>query len=66
MSERELQELAEIEQNDQVATVENDPFKPWHIPQESMTYNDLTKTAWYQLWSANNADKLARIQVTEF
>jgi len=66
MSERELQELAEIEQNDQVATVENDPWKAWETLPGTMTYKDLTKTAWYKLWRANNADKLARIQVTEF
>jgi len=66
MSERELQELAEIEQVDQVATVENDPWKPWHTTPGTMTYKDLINGEWYKIWKASNADKLARIQVTEF
>jgi hypothetical protein len=66
MSEHEIIELNEMIESDQMATVESDPWKPWHTMPGTMTYKDLIKGEWYKIWKASNADKLARIQVTEF
>ena len=66
MSEKELQELAEMETLEAIATPENDPWQPWHTMPGIMTYQDLINGQWLQLWRKNNQAKLDQISVTEF